>query len=79
MTSRGFGEGDFKRVADYIDQCIKICREVQDALPKSDNKLKDFKAKVAGGEVTKINEMKTAIASWAGSFPLPVEGWRAEL
>jgi glycine hydroxymethyltransferase len=79
MTSRGFGEADFKRVADYIDQCIKICREVQDALPKSDNKLKDFKAKVAGGEVTKINEMRTAIASWAGSFPLPVEGWRAEL
>ena len=79
MTSRGFGEADFKRVASYIDQCIKICREVQDALPKGDNKLKDFKAKVAGGEVSKINEMRKAIAGWAGSFPLPVEGWRAEL
>lgn len=76
MSSRGFGEDDFKRVADYIDQVIKICREVQDALPKSDNKLKDFKAKVAGGEVAKINELKKDIAAWAGSFPLPVEGWR---
>lgn len=77
MTSRGFGEEDFVRVASYIDQCIKICKEVQGALPKSDNKLKDFKAKVAGGEVTKINDMRKEIAAWAGSFPLPVEGWRA--
>ena len=77
MTSRGFGEEDFKRVAGYIDQSIQICREVQDSLPKSDNKLKDFKAKVAGGEVTKINDLKKEIAAWAGSFPLPVEGWRA--
>jgi glycine hydroxymethyltransferase len=76
MTSRGFGVEDFKRVADYIDQSIKICKEVQASLPKSDNKLKDFKAKVAGGEVSKINEMRKEIASWAGSFPLPVEGWR---
>jgi glycine hydroxymethyltransferase len=44
--------------------------------PKSDNKLKDFKAKVAGGEIPMINEMKKEIATWAGSFPLPVEGWR---
>ncbi|EHL02776.1 PLP-dependent transferase [Glarea lozoyensis ATCC 20868] len=78
MTSRGFGEDHFKKVADYIDQCIKICKEVQAALPKPDNKLKDFKAKVAGGEVEKISAMRKEIASWAGSFPLPVEGWRAE-
>jgi glycine hydroxymethyltransferase len=78
MSSRGFGEEDFKRVADYIDQVIKICREVQDALPKADNKLKDFKAKVAGGAVPKINELKKEIATWASSFPLPVEGWREE-
>jgi glycine hydroxymethyltransferase len=76
MTSRGFGEEDFKRVAQYIDQSIKICKEVQASLPKADNKLKDFKAKVAGGEVARINEMKREIAAWAGGFPLPVEGWR---
>jgi glycine hydroxymethyltransferase len=79
MTSRGFGEEDFKRVAEYIDQAIKICRETQDALPKPDNKLKDFKAKVAGGEIAKINELKSTIAAWANSFPLPVEGWRSEI
>ncbi|KAL3426280.1 serine hydroxymethyltransferase [Phlyctema vagabunda] len=78
MTSRGFGEEDFKRVADYINQSINICKEVQAALPKEANKLKDFKAKVAGGEVEKINQLQKEIASWAGSFPLPVEGWRTE-
>jgi len=77
MTSRGFGESDFAKVADYIDQTIKLCKEVQAALPKPDNKLKDFKAKVAGGEITKINELKKEIAAWASTFPLPVEGWRA--
>ncbi|OBT71311.1 serine hydroxymethyltransferase, cytosolic [Pseudogymnoascus sp. 05NY08] len=78
MTSRGFGEDDFKRVASYIDQTIQICKEVQAALPKPDNKLKDFRAKVAGGEIEKINALRKEIASWASSFPLPVEGWRAE-
>ncbi|RFU30853.1 hypothetical protein B7463_g5501, partial [Scytalidium lignicola] len=78
MTSRGFGEEDFKRVADYIHQAIQICKEVQGSLPKGDNKLKDFKAKVAGGEVAKINDLRKEIAQWAGSFPLPVEGWRQE-
>jgi len=78
MTSRGFGEADFKKVADYIDQSIKICKEVQGALPKDANKLKDFKAKVGGGEVEKINILQREIAAWAGSFPLPVEGWRSE-
>lgn len=78
MTSRGFGEQDFERVADYIDQAIKICKEVQAELPKEANKLKDFRAKVAGGEVAKINELKKEVAAWAGTFPLPVEGWRVD-
>ncbi|KFA62042.1 hypothetical protein S40285_02098 [Stachybotrys chlorohalonatus IBT 40285] len=76
MTSRGFGEKDFERVASYIDASIKIAKEVQGELPKGSNKLKDFKAKVAGGEIEKINELKKEIAAWAGTFPLPVEGWR---
>ncbi|CAJ2509618.1 Uu.00g146440.m01.CDS01 [Anthostomella pinea] len=78
MTSRGFGEKDFERVADYIDQSIKICKEVQGALPKEANKLKDFKAKVASGEVTKINDLKKEISAWCHTFPLPVEGWRVD-
>lgn len=78
MTSRGFGEQDFERVASYIDESIKICKEVQASLPKEANKLKDFKAKVAGGEVEKINALRKEIATWCQGFPLPIEGWRMD-
>ncbi|CAK7205614.1 Serine hydroxymethyltransferase, cytosolic [Sporothrix eucalyptigena] len=78
MTSRGFGTADFERVANYIDQAVKICKEVQAELPKEANKLKDFKAKVASGEVEKINALKAEIAAWSSGFPLPVEGWRVD-
>ena len=72
MSTRGMGEEDFKRIANYIHTCIGICKDVQAKLPKEANKLKDFKAKVAGGEVQEINDLKKEIASWAGKFPLPV-------
>lgn len=78
MTSRGFGTADFERVAEFIDQAIKICKEVQGALPKEANKLKDFKAKIAGGEVEKINALREEIKQWSTTFPLPVEGWRMD-
>ena len=72
MTSRGMGEEDFKRIAGYIDSSIKICKSVQADLPKEANKLKDFKAKVASGEVEEINKLKAEIAQWASTFPLPI-------
>ncbi|KAF2000450.1 serine hydroxymethyltransferase [Amniculicola lignicola CBS 123094] len=72
MTSRGLGEEDFKKIAQYIDTCIKLCKKVQSELPKEANKLKDFKTKVAGGEVDEINSLRKEIAAWASTFPLPV-------
>ena len=72
MTTRGMGEEDFKRIAKYIGTCIQICKDVQKSLPKDANRLKDFKAKVAGGDVKEIHDMKKEISAWAGSFPLPV-------
>ncbi|KAL7619505.1 Serine hydroxymethyltransferase, cytosolic [Parahypoxylon ruwenzoriense] len=78
MSSRGFGEKDFERVANYIDESIKIAKEIQASLPKEANKLKDFKAKVAAGDIARINELKKEISSWSQTFPLPVEGWRLD-
>jgi glycine hydroxymethyltransferase len=74
MTSRGMGEKDFARIADYIDQCIKLAKKVQSELPAEANKQKDFKAKVAGGAeaVPEIGDLKKDIAAWASTFPLPV-------
>jgi len=72
MTSRGMGEDDFKRIAGYIDRCIKLCLHIQGQLPKEANKLTDFKNKITSGDVDEIKEMKKDIAAWAGTFPLPV-------
>ncbi|KAI4697598.1 uncharacterized protein J4E84_000730 [Alternaria hordeiaustralica] len=72
MTSRGLGEEDFKNIANYIDQCIKLCKKIQSELPKENNKLKDFKSRVASGEVQEINDLKKEIAAWAVTFPLPI-------
>lgn len=74
MTSRGLGEDDFKRVAHYIDTCIKLTKKIQGDLPKPNNKLKDFKVKVAGEEIEEILELRKEIAGWAVTFPLPVSG-----
>jgi glycine hydroxymethyltransferase len=71
MTSRGMGEDDFKRIAGFIDSCIQLCLKVQNELPKEGNKLKDFKAKISGGEVPEIAALKKEIAGWASTFPLP--------
>lgn len=72
MTSRGLGEEDFRKIANYIDTCIKLCKKIQGELPKDNNKLKDFKSKVASGEVQEINDLKKEIAAWAVTFPLPI-------
>ncbi|KAF2399742.1 glycine hydroxymethyltransferase [Trichodelitschia bisporula] len=72
MTSRGLGEQDFHRIAQYIDTCIKLTKQIQGSLPKEANKLKDFKAAVASGQISEINELKKEISSWAVTFPLPV-------
>ncbi|KAL1595556.1 Serine hydroxymethyltransferase, cytosolic [Nothophoma quercina] len=72
MTSRGLGEEEFKKIANYIDTVIKLCKKIQADLPKEANKLKDFKAKVTSGEVEEINSLKKEIAAWAVTFPLPI-------
>jgi glycine hydroxymethyltransferase len=72
MTSRGMGEDDFKRIANYFDTSINIVKEIQASLPKEANKLKDFKAKAADGTNEKITNLKKEVVEWASSFPLPV-------
>ncbi|PGH36091.1 serine hydroxymethyltransferase, cytosolic [[Emmonsia] crescens] len=72
MTSRGMSEEDFKRIANYIDKAINLCKSVQAELPKEANKLKDFKAKVASESVQEILDLRKEMAAWASTYPLPV-------
>lgn len=70
MTTRGLGEEDFKRIVQYIDTVITIAKEIQDGLPKPENRLKDFKAAIANNTYESLTNLKQEIASWAGEFPL---------
>jgi glycine hydroxymethyltransferase len=74
MTSRGMGEADFDRIANYVHKCIELTQKIQAELPKEANKQKDFKAKVAGGAdaIPEIKAIKDEIKAWASTFPLPV-------
>ena len=72
MSSRGMGGPAFTKIAGYIDQCIKIAKTVQASLPKTANKQKDFKAKIAGTDVAEIPALREEISRWARTFPLPV-------
>jgi len=70
MTTRGLGEEDFKKIVHYIDTAVVVAKKIQESLPKTANKLKDFKATVAKGEAPELAELKQEISVWAGEFPL---------
>lgn len=72
MSSRGFGNEAFKKVAEYIDTLIKLAIKIQSGLPKEANRLKDYRAKVASGQVEELTKLREEIAAWASTFPLPV-------
>ncbi|CCD26091.2 glycine hydroxymethyltransferase SHM2 NDAI_0G03140 [Naumovozyma dairenensis CBS 421] len=71
MTTRGMGEEDFQKIAQYIDKAVQLAKEVQQSLPKDANKLKDFKAKIDEGSDV-ITNIKQEIYQWAGEYPLAV-------
>lgn len=76
LTSRGLGEKDFERVAEFLDRGCRIAVQAQDALLKSgDGKvlLKDFlKELEENAEIKqKIDELKSEVEEFASSFDMP--------
>ncbi|CDH13903.1 Serine hydroxymethyltransferase, cytosolic [Zygosaccharomyces bailii ISA1307] len=71
MTTRGMGEEDFTRIAQYINKAFNIALSTQKSLPKEANRLKDFKAKINEGS-EELDSLRKEIYDWAGEYPLPV-------
>lgn len=67
MTSRGFKEEDFVKVANYIDRAVAIAVDVQKST--SSKLLKDFKAACNGNK--DIEALKNEITEFSSKFPLP--------
>jgi len=66
MTTRGCGAEDFKKIAGFLDRCVKIALKVQEEKGK---KLKDFEAGL--GENPEIKALRAEVEAWAVGFGYP--------
>lgn len=78
MTTRGFTDNDFTRVADIIDRAVTIAVRVdksarQAAAAKNDKyKLKSFFDHLGNGEEDpEIVQLRAEVSDWVGTYPVP--------
>ncbi|KAK0744732.1 serine hydroxymethyltransferase-domain-containing protein [Apiosordaria backusii] len=83
MTTRGFQEEDFERVADIVDRAVTIAVRVDKAARKAAEdkgegknaaKVKTFMEYLGSGETdTEIVQLRSEVADWVGTYPVPWE------
>ncbi|KAL9488901.1 hypothetical protein ACSS6W_001178 [Trichoderma asperelloides] len=80
MTTRGFREDDFVRVADVVDRAVTIATRInktvraaaQERGEKSPGKLKLFVEHLGNGDRDpEIVQLRSEVADWVGTYPLP--------
>ena len=84
MTTRGFNENDFERVADIVDRAVTIAIRINKAArkaaeergEKSPGKVKLFMEHLGDGETDpEIVQLRSEVEDWVGTYPLP---WATE-
>lgn len=72
LTTRGFKEADFVKVADLINRTMLIAKDIQAKLPAG-AKLKDLTDYLAGEGKSRadLKALKAEIEAWSSSFPMP--------
>lgn len=84
MTTRGFSENDFVRVADVVDRAVTIAIRVDKAArkaaeergEKSPGRVKLFLEHLGNGETDpEIVQLRSEVEDWVGTYPLP---WATE-
>ncbi|KAJ3555350.1 hypothetical protein NPX13_g10372 [Xylaria arbuscula] len=78
MTTRGFTENDFTRVADIIGRAVTIAARIDKAARKSAEekgekyKLKYFFEYLGNGEEdSEIVQLRAEVSDWVGTYPVP--------
>lgn len=66
LTSRGFVEKDFEKVAEFLDKVVKVVQEVQQ---KSGKLLKHFNPAIEASE--ELKQLKEEVEAFASKFPFP--------
>lgn len=70
MTTRGFTESDFGRVAEIVDRAVQITKQFDKGV--EGKKLKDFYQALGEGEgVPELVELRKEVCDFAGKFDLP--------
>jgi len=85
MTTRGFSEDDFTRVADIVDRAVAIAIRVDKAARKAGEekgvknwgRLRVFLDYLGDGETdSEIVQLRSEVADWVSTYPLP---WESKL
>jgi glycine hydroxymethyltransferase len=66
LTTRGFDEEDFVKVAEFVDRAVNIAVDVK---KKSGGKLKDFRAYLETTPVPELAALKRDVEAYATRFP----------
>jgi glycine hydroxymethyltransferase len=72
LTTRGFDERDFERVAEFIDRAVQIAKDIKANTP-GEAKLKDFVAyaNAEGPGREDVRALKDEVERFASAFPMP--------
>ncbi|KAK9420715.1 putative Serine hydroxymethyltransferase [Seiridium unicorne] len=78
MTTRGFSQDDFVRVADIVDRAVTIAVRVDKTARKAaEDKGEKYKLKFffdylgSGEDDSEIVQLRSEVADWVGTYPLP--------
>ena len=68
LTTRGFTEEDFVKVAEFTDRSVQIAIDIKN---ETGPKMKDFRDALANGpgKYTAITDLKNDVKQFASSFP----------
>ncbi|GBF93403.1 serine hydroxymethyltransferase [Raphidocelis subcapitata] len=66
LTSRGFVERDFEKVAEFVDRAVNIAVALKS---KTGPKLKDFRDYLAANKVPEIEALRGEVEAFAKAFP----------
>jgi len=66
LTTRGFREADFEKVADFLDSCVRIALRIQE---QSGKKLNDFVAMLP--DDPEVQALRESVERFASTFPMP--------
>ena len=67
LTSRGFVEADFDRVADFVDRAVRVAAALKKAPGLA--KLKDFREAMAKETPPEVAELRQEVEDFAKQFP----------